>query len=78
MPRDEDENRAAQGRLVGRLEGYALLAGLAEAADGSWREPSLFVQGIPRWEAMELAREFGQVAFLAGEPGGLVELVWTQ
>lgn len=78
VPRDEDANRAAQERLVARLESYSVLAGHAEAQDGSWREPSLFVIGIPRWEALEIARECGQAAFLAGEPGGLVQLIWTR
>jgi hypothetical protein len=78
VPRAEEENRAAQGKLLGRLEGLDILAALAEAQDGSWQEPSFFVIGIPRWEATELARDFGQLAFLAGEPGGVVELVSTR
>lgn len=77
VERPEEENRLAQGRLVGKLDGYQILAGRSEAPDGSWGEPQVLVLGIPRWEALELAREAGQAAMLAGTLRGPVELVWV-
>ncbi|MFY7951990.1 MAG: DUF3293 domain-containing protein [Armatimonadaceae bacterium] len=41
-------------------------------------EPSLLVLGMCRSAAMELARRFGQNAFLCGDSGGVVELHWVK
>lgn len=78
-PASEDANRAAQQRLLARLDGYATFVGAGEADDGSWPpEPSLLVAGLPREKAVELGREFRQAAVVVGRLGGAPELVWLE
>ena len=70
------ENEERQATLLARLKGRHVVQGVATADDGSWREASALVLGIPRDEAVALGREFGQLAILAGRRGGVPELVW--
>jgi hypothetical protein len=75
----EAENRARQDDLRARLKGrHPVIEGVASADDGSWREDGLLVLGIPRDDALSLARDFGQVAILAGRRGGAPELAWVE
>ena len=78
-PRAEEANRAAQEALVGDLRAMGLEphVGAGEADDGSWPpEPSLFVPGLPREQAIALGRRYHQVAIVAGRRGRAPELVW--
>lgn len=80
-PRSEDENRAAQEELTALLReaGYEVFVGAGEADDGSFpAEPSLLVPGLPREEALALARRYEQDAFVSGETGKAPMLVWTE
>jgi hypothetical protein len=46
---------------------------------GDWpAERSLLLLGIRREEAVQLARQFGQLALVFGQRGGAAELVWTE
>lgn len=76
-PAPEAVNRAAQDRLLRRLEaeGRGYWPGWGQSPDQSWREESVLVRGMSREEAVRLGRELGQVAVLFGELGGLAELV---
>lgn len=79
-PLGEEENRDRHQRLLGRLKecGLPAVAGESyEAVSGGWREASLFVAGLEREAAVALAREFGQLALLAGVSGEPVKLVLT-
>ena len=76
----EVENARRHQQLIERLRaiGNAVLQGESyEAASGGWREASLLVAGVQPDAAIELAREFGQVALLIGEVGRPVELQFT-
>lgn len=75
--RCDEENRAAQQRLLDRLDGYETFVGYGESDDGSWPpEPSVLVVGLPREQAMALGREFEQHAIVVAKRGGAPELVW--
>lgn len=79
VPLPRAQNEARQRVLLERLRGRTVLVGEASADDGSHPpEPSFLVLGIPRAEAMTLARAFGQNAILAGAIGKPAELVWTE
>lgn len=72
-----EENRARQKDLLRRVADHPILLGEAVAEDGSWSEASVLVLGIPREEALGLAREFGQNAILWGTLRGPAELLWS-
>lgn len=72
-------NAAAQQRLEAALRATArpVLRGEGAGDDGRWPpEPSLLVLGLPRADAVALARRFGQVAIVAGRRGAPAELVY--
>lgn len=74
-----DENAAAQQRLEAELRATAhpVLRGEGAGDDGRWPpEPSLLVLGLPRADAVALARRCGQVAIVAGRRGAPAELVY--
>jgi len=63
---DPAANRAANARLAERARalGIASIAGTGRAPDGSWEEQSLLLVGLSATQAMELAREFRQLAYV--------------
>ncbi|HUS25414.1 MAG TPA: DUF3293 domain-containing protein [Candidatus Binatia bacterium] len=72
--RDDAANAAAQATLQADLAGHPVHP--AEGSGDKWEvEPSLFVAGLSRAEALVLAQRHGQHAFLWLERGGPVELV---
>ena len=78
LRRSEEEN----GRLVAALRetlegaGWRCLEGEGRDRAGAWpAEASLLVPGIPRAEALELARRFGQNGFVWCERGAAPQLV---
>lgn len=71
-----EENRRRQAMLAERLKAYACYPG--EGAGEGWPpEASLLVLGITLPEALAVAREFEQLAFVAGRAGGHAALHFT-
>lgn len=73
------ENAAAQAALQARLKAlaYPFLPGENRARTGDWPvEASFFVAGLPYAIARELARAFGQNAFLWAPAGEAPRLCW--
>lgn len=73
-------NAQRQFELARKLYARGLLlrgaAGVPDSDD--WKaEPSVFVAGLARREALALAAEFEQNAIVFGEIGGPAELLWT-
>lgn len=60
------ENVRRHARLRERVEslGLSFLEGENSAADGSWRESTLLCLGLKLQDALDLGREFGQLAIL--------------
>lgn len=78
---DPAANAAAQARLEAELaaSGRPCLRGASLGAGGDWpAEPSVLVLGLPRAEALALARRYGQEALVAGRRGGLAELLFCE
>lgn len=77
--RDAAANEADQRRLVERVRhtGLTAIVGRGIGADGAWPpEESLLILDLARDAAIALAREFGQEALVAGDRGGVAELVF--
>lgn len=77
IPLSSEVNRDAQARLEKELaaRGIAYLSGASRPDDGSPPEPSVLAFSS-REEAEALGRAFCQNAIVAGELGGVAELVW--
>lgn len=76
QPLPDEENERRQANLRERVEslGFTFLEGENSAADGSWREPSLLCAGMALPMALNLAREFGQLAVLYSGPDAVPRL----
>jgi hypothetical protein len=79
VARDDSINQAGLDRMEDALvtAAYAVFPAEGVSDDGTWSEPSLLVMGLPREEALTLAREHGQMAFLSLHTGEAVALVTT-
>jgi hypothetical protein len=78
---DPAANAAAQARLERELAASSLpvLRGASLGDGGGWpAEPSLLVLGLPRAEALALARRYGQEALVTGRCGTPAELVFCE
>ncbi|QWF19327.1 DUF3293 domain-containing protein [Lysobacter capsici] len=75
-PHSDSANRAADERLVSRLDavGVQRHAAWAEDAAGQWREPGWLLADLDDAVANALAREFGQAGVLAWRRGEPVRL----
>jgi hypothetical protein len=76
---DPAANAGAEARLEAELaaSGRSCLRGSSLADDGDWpAEPSVLVLGLPRAEALAIARRYGQEALVAGRRGAPAELVF--
>jgi hypothetical protein len=74
-------NRVRQHRLATlcRALGHSTLPGAGVGDDPAWvPEPSVLILGIGRRRACRLARLFDQHAIVAGQRGGVPELVWCR
>ncbi|MFQ3591700.1 MAG: DUF3293 domain-containing protein, partial [Gemmataceae bacterium] len=72
-----EENRQRMHELEQQVAGrWDYLPAEGRSPDGQWREPSLWIRGIERTQAIELAERFGQLALVWGDPQP--ELVWTR
>lgn len=75
-----EENAFRLERLAGEIEalGFPALPATAIADTGEWPdEASYFVPALDQATALGLARRHGQNAFLAGEIGQAVCLIWV-
>lgn len=72
------ENRRRERRLVAQLRaaGRAIHAGLGVAEDGAWREPGVFVAGLPFDHLDALMAPFDQHAIVRGRGMQGAELHW--
>ena len=78
---DPAANAAAQARLEAELaaSGRPCLRGTSLGDGGDWpAEPSVLVLGLPRAEALAIARRYGPEALVAGRRGRAAELLFCQ
>lgn len=75
-PHSESANRAADERLIARLEaaGIPRHAAWAQDSAGEWREPGWLLADLDDLAANALARDFGQAGVLAWRRGEPVRL----
>lgn len=78
LPDEANERRQARLRECVQALGLSFLEGQNSAPDGSWREPSLLCLGMTLPVALELARDFGQVAILYAGPDAIPRLYSCQ
>lgn len=71
----ENQKRNQELEKVLKQEDYKVFAGYGIAKNGLWKEASLFVISIGRNEAIDLGKQFGQLAIVVGKYGGKAELV---
>lgn len=79
MELSDDENRERNRQLAAQLDELAarVLPGVGRSPDGRWEEPSFLAIGIGFDQAMALAREHAQNAFLWIGDDGVARLAWT-
>ncbi|HJZ58178.1 MAG TPA: DUF3293 domain-containing protein [Gemmataceae bacterium] len=78
LPDAENAHRMAQLEAAMREGGWRYYHGAGVGRGGQWPpEPSLLIIGIREPEAIELARQFGQNAIVAGRAVGAARLVWV-
>jgi hypothetical protein len=70
---NDARNEALAREVAAR--GFASLEGVGHSPDRDWCEESHLILGIDRNAALELARKYGQVAFLHAGVEGVPELV---
>ncbi len=76
LPPEVNAERTA--RLRERLRGFHVLEGEGGSPEGDWPpEHSFLVLGLDEAQASEIARDFGQAAYVAGTLGAAARLVWT-
>ena len=73
----EAENNASNARLRSDLTslGLEIFDGKGIARGGGWCEKSFLVLGLGKQEGLNLANEYGQLAFVFGSLGEAAELV---
>ena len=79
--RSDRDNATRQAKLLACVQacGYLYFPACHLADDRSWPdEPSLLLLNVKDDEVRLLAREFSQLAFVAGEVGRAPRLVWTR
>ena len=80
-PTSRSENASAQDDLtrVVRDRGFTSYEGDGIPDTEGWApERSIWIAGISRQEAAQIARDFGQNAIVIGTLGGVAELVWLR
>ena len=76
----EQENvlRAERLRLAALNQGWRVCSARNDARRGDWPdEPGLLLPGCGETQAEQLARAYGQLAFVCGEIGQRARLVWV-
>jgi Protein of unknown function (DUF3293) len=75
---EENTRRIADLEKAVQQSGWRFYPGQGVARDGRWpAEPSFLIVGIKESDAVDLARQFGQNAIVAGRPGEPARLVWV-
>jgi Protein of unknown function (DUF3293) len=77
LPDEENAQRLTELEAVCLYHGWPHYLGVSVGRDGTWREPSFLVVGIPEVNAIEVARHFGQNAIVVGRIGETARLVWV-
>ena len=72
-----NRGRLHQMRQIVRRRGWRAMPACNASADGQWIEPGLCLIDVPPVAAHELARRFGQCAWVLGRLGAAPQLVWT-
>lgn len=75
-----EENRKRNEELENELKnnGLQYTLGLGISADGNWSEESFFVENISIEKANELAKKYGQLAFVFGYKNNEAALIYTK
>ena len=75
-----EENRKRNEELENELKnnGLQYTLGLGISADGKWSEESFFVENISIEKANELAKKYGQLAFVFGYKNNEAALIYTK
>jgi len=74
----DNENLVRHEQLIALVEGFPAAPGRGEDPDHRWPdEPSLLIGGLPVSKAQDLARRFGQNAFVHIGLDACPRLVWT-
>ena len=78
LPAAQNARRMAALEELCDERGWMFFRGAGVGRDGAWPpEPSFWLVGVPEFEAVELARHFGQNAIVAGRWGEPARLVWV-
>jgi hypothetical protein len=77
LPGAENARRSIELRERLVADGWQPVYGVSVGRDGGWREPSFLVLGMSESTAADVARQFGQNAFVAGRMGEPARLVWV-
>lgn len=77
LPDNENARRMARLETELRVRGWSCYRGVSADRDGGWPEASFLVIGVSEAEAVEMARQFGQNAIVAGRFGEPARLVWV-
>ncbi len=74
---ESDEiNTINQSLLEGDIQGYTYLCGHGEDPNDNWiPEPSFFIAGINKSDAINLGKKYGQLAIVYGNKGKNSELL---
>lgn len=75
LEKAENKSRNEERRREAQALGLEVLEGEGRSPTRDWCEESFLFLGIPRDRALELARKYGQVAFLQVGGEGVPELV---
>lgn len=75
-----EENRKRNQELENELisNGMDYSQGIGISADGNWSEESFFVENISIEKANELAKKYGQLAFVFGYKNNKAALTYTK
>ena len=75
-----EENRKRNQELENELisNGMDYSQGIGISADGNWSEESFFVENISIEKANELAKKYGQLAFVFGYKNNKAALIYTK
>jgi hypothetical protein len=77
LPGEENCMRTIELREFLVSAGWKTYYGVSVSRDGTWREPSFLVLGMPEDEAIKIGRRFQQNAVVVGRMAEPARLVWV-